>query len=32
MNPMTSGNPFDPTQTVSIDMNQWEIEFGFGWR
>jgi len=31
-NPMTSGNPFDPTQTISIDMNQWEIEFGFGWR
>jgi long-chain fatty acid transport protein len=32
MNPMTSGNPFDPTQTVSIDMDQWELEFGFGWR
>lgn len=31
-NPMISGNPFDPTQTVSIDMNQWEIEFAFGWR
>ncbi len=31
-NPFESGNPFDPTQTVSIDMNQWEIEFGFGWR
>jgi len=31
-NPMTSGNPFDPTQTIDIDMNQWEIEFGFGWR
>ena len=30
--PMTSANPFDPTQTISIDMNQWEIEFGFGWR
>jgi long-chain fatty acid transport protein len=31
-NPMTSGNPFDPTQTVSIDMDQWELEFSFGWR
>jgi long-chain fatty acid transport protein len=31
-NPMESGNPFDPTQEVSIDMNQWELEFGFGWR
>jgi len=25
-------NPFDPTQTLSIDMDQWEVEFGFGWR
>jgi long-chain fatty acid transport protein len=25
-------NPFDPTQTLSIDMDQWEIEFSFGWR
>lgn len=31
-NPMISGNPFDPTQTVDIDMDQWEIEFSFGWR
>jgi long-chain fatty acid transport protein len=30
--PMTSGNPFDPTQSISIDMNQWELEFAFGWR
>ena len=30
--PTDTGNPFDPTQTLSIDMNQWEIEFGFGWR
>lgn len=30
--PFESGNPFDPTQTIEIDMNQWEIEFGFGWR
>ena len=32
MNPMTSGNPFDPTQTVDIDMDQWELEWSFGWR
>jgi long-chain fatty acid transport protein len=32
MNPMESGNPFDPFQTVSIDMDQWEIEFSYGWR
>jgi long-chain fatty acid transport protein len=31
-NPMTSGNPFDPTQTIDIDMDQWELEFSFGWR
>lgn len=31
-NPMESGNPFDPTQSISIDMDQWEIEFSFGWR
>ena len=29
---MVSGNPFDPTQSIAIDMNQWEIEFAFGWR
>ncbi len=32
VDPMNSGNPFDPTQEISIDMNQWELEFGFGWR
>ena len=32
MNPFESGNPFDPTQTVDIDMDQWEIEFAWGWR
>ena len=32
INPMTSGNPFDPTQTVEIDMDQWELEWSFGWR
>jgi len=31
-NPMESGNPFDPTQSISIDMDQWEIEFSYGWR
>ena len=31
-NPMESGNPFDPTQSISLDMDQWEIEFTFGWR
>ncbi|MCP4044661.1 MAG: hypothetical protein GY732_01560 [Gammaproteobacteria bacterium] len=30
--PFQSGNPFDPTQSVIIEMNQWEIEFAFGWR
>lgn len=32
MNPVDSGNPFDPFQTISIDMDQWEIEISFGWR
>ncbi len=33
MNKKVSGtNPFDPTQTLSIDMDQWEVEFSFGWR
>ena len=32
MIPMDSGNPFDPFQTISIDMDQWEIEFSYGWR
>jgi len=30
--PMTSANPFDPTQTIEIDMDQWELEWSFGWR
>ena len=30
--PLESGNPFDPTQTISRVMDQWEIEFAFGWR
>jgi long-chain fatty acid transport protein len=33
MNKKVTGlNPLDPTQTISIDMDQWEIEFSFGWR
>jgi long-chain fatty acid transport protein len=31
-NPFESGNPFDPFQAITIDMNQWEIEFSYGWR
>ena len=30
--PFSSANPFDPTQTITLDMDQWEIEFSFGWR
>jgi long-chain fatty acid transport protein len=25
-------NPLDPSQTISMDMDQWELEFSFGWR
>ncbi len=25
-------NALDPTQTISMDMKQWEIEFSYGWR
>lgn len=25
-------SPFDPTQTISFDMDQFELEFSFGWR
>lgn len=33
LNKKVSGiNPLDPNQQISIDMDQWEIEFGFGWR
>lgn len=31
-NKVTGINPFDPTQTVTIDMNQFEVEFAWGWR
>jgi len=30
--PFTSGNPFDPTQSITLDMDQWEVEFSYGWR
>ena len=29
---ITSPNTFDPTQTISLDMDQWEIEFAYGWK
>ncbi len=29
---VTGVNPLDPTQTISFDMDQWEIEFSYGWR
>ncbi len=25
-------NPLDPSQDISFDMDQWEVEFSFGWR
>ena len=25
-------NSLDPSQTITFDMNQWEIEFAYGWR
>lgn len=25
-------NPLDPTQTITFDMDQWEVEFSYGWR
>jgi long-chain fatty acid transport protein len=25
-------NTLDPSQTISFDMDQWELEFSFGWR
>ena len=33
LNKKVSGpNPLDPTQTISLDMDQFELEFAFGWR
>jgi long-chain fatty acid transport protein len=29
---VTGPNPFDPSQDISFDMDQWEVEFSFGWR
>ena len=29
---VTGPNPFDPSQDIAIDMNQWEIELSYGWR
>jgi len=25
-------NPLDPSQTISFDMDQWEVEISYGWR
>jgi len=30
-NDVTGPNPFDPTQTITIEMYQWEVEFGYSW-
>jgi long-chain fatty acid transport protein len=29
---VTGTNPLDPSQTISFDMDQWEIELSYGWR
>jgi len=29
---VTGPNPFDPTQNITIEMYQWEVEFGYSWR
>ena len=29
---VTGPNPFDPSQNIAIDMDQWEVEFSYGWR
>jgi len=29
---VTGVNPLDPSQTISFDMDQWEVEFSYGWR
>jgi len=29
---VTGTNPLDPSQTISFDMDQWEVEFTYGWR
>ena len=30
-NDVTGPNPFDPSQTITIEMYQWEVEFGYSW-
>jgi len=30
-NDVTGPNPFDPTQNITIEMYQWEVEFGYSW-
>jgi len=29
---VTGPNPLDPSQTISFDMDQWELELSYGWR
>jgi len=29
---VTGPNPLDPSQNISFDMDQWEIEISYGWR
>jgi long-chain fatty acid transport protein len=29
---VTGTNPLDPSQTISFDMDQWELELSYGWR
>jgi len=31
-NEVSGPNTLDPSQTISFDMKQWEIEFSYGWR
>ena len=31
-NKVSGRSPFDPSQTINLDMDQWEIEFAYGWR
>ena len=31
-NSVSGINPFDPTQTITLEMRQWELEFGYSWR
>ena len=28
---VTGPNPFDPTQSIKIEMYQWEVEVGYRW-